>query len=81
VIHAALLETCVPLLVSLSPSPQALDHSQDNGGKKHERCDRHDDGQFGCKFHRKLSFPIGGGARPATERLYWLLSVSAKPIP
>ena len=47
-----------PLTGALMPRPS--DHSQYDGGEEAERYDRRDDGQFGCEFHRKLSFPIGG---------------------
>ena len=53
-----------------------LDHPQDDGSEKAERYDRHDGGQFGCEFHRKLSFPIGG-ARSATCRF----TGSPRPVP
>src|SRR5665811_691760 len=57
----------------MRPNPR-LDHPQDYGGEEAERYDGRDHGQFGCEFHRKLSFPIGGVPVPQTARFYAPLS-------
>jgi hypothetical protein len=62
------------------PKPRPLDHPQDHGGEKAERYDRRDGGQFGCEFHRKLSFPIGGVPVAGTGKVYRLPSASAKRV-
>ncbi len=83
--RAGLLETLRRILFGLktetpqrvADKAQGLNHPQDDGGQEAERYDGRDHGQFGCEFHRKLSFPIGGlpVAEP-TELKGW-----ARPLP